>query len=146
MLTKTEKDRIAFVLQLVTPIRQGNQKYKSLVLETHALEETKKFNLPEKELMEKYGIAGTEMTKPMSHIFGKVLKDIGNVKIVVPKAFKSSTDAPCVRCSIKANDGYLYPAAKCFIFITKPTLIINIEDISSIEFLRYDNSKNAGMA
>lgn len=144
MLNKTEKDRVAFVLQLHTPIRQGNQKYKCLVLETHNLEETKMFNLPVEILEEKYNINSQELQKPMSHIFGKVLKDVGGVKIVVPKAFQSSTNAPCVRCSIKANDGYLYPAAKCLIFITKPTLIINIDDIESIEFLRYDNTKNAG--
>lgn len=144
MLKKTEKDRIAFVLPLITPIRQGNQKYKCLVLETHELEETKKFTMPEDQLQEKFGIDSTEISKPMAHIFGKVLKDIGHIKVVIPKVFKSSSDAPCVRCSIKANDGYLYPAAKCFIFITKPTIIINYDDIQSIEFLRYDNTKNAG--
>jgi structure-specific recognition protein 1 len=144
MLMKTEKDRVAFVLQLASAIRQGNQKYKSLVLETHGLEETIEYNLPVEVLTEQYGITEPSTTNTLSNIFGKVLKSIAGVKVLIPK-FSSSTESRCIRCSIKANDGYLFPAAKCFIFITKPTIIINFDDIESIEFLRYDNTKNAGM-
>ena len=38
-----------------------------------------------------------------------------------------------MRCSIKASDGLIYPLAKCFVFINKPTVIIAYEDIEFIE-------------
>jgi structure-specific recognition protein 1 len=48
-----------------------------------------------------------------------------------------------VRCSIKASDGLLYPLAKSFIFINKPTVIIAYEDIEFIEFKRYEPVANS---
>ena len=55
----------------------------------------------------------------------------------------SARDAFCVRCSIKANDGLLYPLAKSFIFINKPTIIIPFEDVDFIEFKRYEPVANS---
>lgn len=61
----------------------------------------------------------------------------------IPKQFTSARDAYCVRCSIKANEGLLYPLAKAFIFIHKPTVIIKFEDILHVEFKRYEGSSNS---
>lgn len=55
----------------------------------------------------------------------------------VPKNFKSDKDAQAVKCSLKANEGLLYPLEKSFIFIHKPTLIIHFADIETLEFQRY---------
>jgi structure-specific recognition protein 1 len=45
-----------------------------------------------------------------------------------------------VRCSLKANEGTLYPLAKSFVFINKPTLILKFEDVEHIEFKRYETT------
>lgn len=45
-----------------------------------------------------------------------------------------------MRCSLKANEGTLYPLAKTFVFINKPTLILKFEDVEHIEFKRYETT------
>jgi hypothetical protein len=63
----------------------------------------------------------------------------------MPKQFESAReDQPhCFRCAIKANEGLLFPLAKAFIFIHKPTVIIRFEDIDEIEFERMDVNNNS---
>lgn len=61
----------------------------------------------------------------------------------IPKQFISARDAHCIRCSIKANDGLLYPLAKSFIFINKPCIIITFESIEYVEFKRYEPAANS---
>ncbi len=66
------------------------------------------------------------------------------MQVFIPKQFISAREAHCIRCSIKANDGLLYPLAKSFIFINKPTVIIKFEDIDYAEFKRYEPAANSG--
>ncbi|KAJ1430665.1 hypothetical protein B484DRAFT_328258, partial [Ochromonadaceae sp. CCMP2298] len=126
--------RMAFVIALDVPIRQGQQRYSNLVLETTKVEETMKVNLTTEEIAEKYdGELSPEMYAPMSTHFAKLFKVFSQKRVFVPKQaciyFLSARDAHCVRCSIKANDGVLFPLAKSFIFINKPCVIIKFEDI-----------------
>ena len=44
--------RMAFVIALEKPIRQGNQKYSNLVLETHKVESDMSLNMTEAEIMQ----------------------------------------------------------------------------------------------
>jgi structure-specific recognition protein 1 len=61
----------------------------------------------------------------------------------MPKQFLSAKGSHCIRCSIKANEGLLYPLAKCFIFIHKPTVILKFDDIEIVEFKRYEPVANS---
>jgi structure-specific recognition protein 1 len=63
--------------------------------------------------------------------------------VFVPKQFQSKSQQSCVRCSVKANEGLLYPLAKSLIFINKPTILIRFEDIESVEILRYEALPNS---
>lgn len=145
LLPKADGGRMAFVISLEKPIRQGNQKYQNLVLETHKVEHTMQLNLTEEEIAQTYdGQLSTEMTMPMSSLIAKVFKVLSQKKVFIPKQFQSARDAFCVRCSIKASEGLLYPLAKSFIFIHKPTIIIKFEDIDYVEFKRYEPAANSG--
>jgi Histone chaperone Rttp106-like len=62
----------------------------------------------------------------------------------VPKQFLTTRGSHAIRCSLKANDGLLYPLAKSFIFINKPTIYIKYEDVEFCEFKRYDRASNSG--
>lgn len=42
---------------------------------------------------------------------------------------------------MKANDGYLYPMDRCFIFIHKPPTYIRYSDITVVEFARVSSEK-----
>lgn len=101
-------------------------------------------NLSEED-KKKYGDQLTEqMTMPLSNLFGKLFKNLTDLKVYVPKQFKSARDASCIRCSFKTNDGLLFPLAKSFIFINKPTILIRFEDIESVEFERFEPNANSG--
>ena len=58
----------------------------------------------------------------------------------VSKGFISAREASCVKCSLKANEGFLYPLAKAFVFINKPTMILKFEEVEAIEFKRYETT------
>lgn len=80
---------------------------------------------------------------PMSSLFGKLFKVLTGAKVFVPKQFIAAKGGHSIRCSLKANEGLLYPLAKAFIFIHKPTVIIKFEDIEQIEFERYTPVANS---
>lgn len=144
LLPKVDGGRMAFVISLEKPIRQGNQKYQNLVLETVKVDHTMRLNLTEDEINNTYdGQLSTEMTMPMSSLIAKIFKVLSQKKVFIPKQYQSARDQFSVRCSLKANDGLLYPLAKSFIFINKPTVIIKFEDIDYVEFKRYEVAANS---
>lgn len=52
-------------------------------------------------------------------------------------------DIDAVRCSLKAHDGYLYPLAKCFIFIYNPITLIPYDAIAHVEFARLQGTQSS---
>mmetsp|Transcript_20789 Transcript_20789/g.20146 ORF Transcript_20789/g.20146 Transcript_20789/m.20146 type:complete len:575 (+) Transcript_20789:89-1813(+) len=141
LLPKLEGGREAFVIALEKPIRQGKQIYQHLVLETHKIEHTMNINLSEEEIKSKYdGQLTTEMTMPTSHLIAKIFKILSQTPVFVSKGFVSTRTASAVKCSLKANEGALYPLAKSFVFIHKPTIILKFEDVECIEFKRYETT------
>jgi structure-specific recognition protein 1 len=84
LLPKMDGGRMAFVISLEKPIRQGNQKYQNLVLETHKLEHTLTVNLSEDEIATRYeGQLSPSMTMPMSSLIAKVFKVLSQKKVGV---------------------------------------------------------------
>lgn len=146
VLQKELTSRYAFLLCLTKPIRVGNQKYQNLVLETlddHAVE--LEFKLSQDDLDARYGGIQKVISKPLSQLFGTVFKTVTGTKVFRPDQFRASNGGYCIRCSIKANQGLLYPMSKSFIFIHKPTVIIKFVDIEVVEFERYKPNANSGM-
>ena len=134
-------NRHSLVISLEKPIRQGSNKYQNLVIETHNMETTSALNLTEDECQNKYdGQLSTELTMPLCNIMAKMMKVLSQSPVFVPKTFTSTRGVHGLRCALKANDGILYPLAKSFIYIHKPTIIIKFEDVESIEFLRAESS------
>ena len=134
-------NRHSLVISLEKPIRQGSNKYQNLVIETHNMETTIALNLTEEECQTKYdGQLSTELTMPLCNIMAKMMKVLSQSPVFVPKTFTSTRGVHGLRCALKANDGILYPLAKSFIYIHKPTVILKFEDVESIEFLRAESS------
>lgn len=145
LLQKGLSNKYAFVICLKSPIRVGNQKYQNLVLETNDDRETTiELNIPQEDLATKYTGLEQTMTSKLSSLFGKVFKGITGTKVLIPQKFEAARGGFSIRCAIKANDGLLYPMAKSFIFIHKPTLIIKFDDIAVVEFERYTPNVNSG--
>ena len=70
------------------------------------------------------------------HIMAKLFKAIIGINIVIPGNFRSSKNNPSIKCSLKANEGFLYPLERGLIFIHKPVVYIKLEDINYVECVR----------
>lgn len=146
LLDKPDGMRSSFVICLSTPIRQGNQKYHHLVMETNKMEHTLDINLTEEQIEENETWKGQlqpQMTMATASCVAKTFKVLSQTVVYIPKNFKSFREDFCVRCNYKTAEGLLYPLAKSMIFIHKPTILVKYEDIEYIEFQRYVPTANS---
>jgi structure-specific recognition protein 1 len=60
----------------------------------------------------------------------------GITKIIVPADFRSARGTKAVKCSVRANEGLLYPLKSSLIFIHKPVHYIRHAEIKFVEFSR----------
>ena len=145
LLPKPDDQHILFVVGLEPPIRQGQTRYPFLVLQFPREEEMDvELNLSEEVLRDKYsGQLTKSMSGPTYEVVSSVFKVITDKKITIPGAFKSKSNAHAIKCSIKANDGYMYPLEKAFFFLPKPTVLLRFVDISHVEFARYQDASSS---
>ena len=138
LLPKPDGIHIAMVIGLDTPIRQGNTVYPFVVMQfSKEAQESVTINMPPEEIKEKYGDELSETIEGKSFdVMSKLLKAMVKTMIIIPGNFKSKTEASAIKCSVKANEGHLYPLQKSFIFISKPVIYIKYEEIRYIEFAR----------
>ncbi|CAN0122148.1 unnamed protein product, partial [Phaeothamnion confervicola] len=135
LLEKPDDRYWAFVISLDKPIRQGQQRYQHLVLQTTSEQREVQVHMKEDELRDKYaGALMPLMEGPMNNLIAKIFKALSNRTVYVTGKFRSVAGAKSVACALGANDGQLYPLNKSFIFIHKPTRIIGFDEIESVEF------------
>jgi structure-specific recognition protein 1 len=134
--TRTENNTV-FVISLDPPIKQGQTTYPHLLLHasTNTEVEGLSITLP-KDQERKYpnlvGLAGLEL-----NVVRKAFETfLPGRQTTGPGTFQSHYKTSCIKCSFKANDGYLYPLEKGFFYIHKPPLHIPFNSISQVEFAR----------
>jgi len=138
LLPKSDEVHMAFVIALDRPIRQGQQRYQFLVLQTSKEQSTLNINLDEETLAKEYkNELQPVMTGSLSNLVAKTFKVITGKRVFIPGKFVNSNTQPCVKCALRANEGHLYPLEKQLIFIHKPPVLIRFSDIESVEFQRY---------
>lgn len=87
LLNKPDGGRMSFVIALDKPIRQGNQKYQYLVLETHKADHTLTLNLSDEELQRDYdGQLTKQMKMPLSNLIAKIFKVLSQKSVSNSKA------------------------------------------------------------
>jgi len=138
LLPKPDDVHMAFVIALDKPIRQGQQRYQMLVLQTTKDMDEITLNLDEKTLKEEYGgQLDPVMQGSLCNLIAKVFKVISKKKVFVPGKFENAYGKPCVKCALRASEGHLYPLEKSFVFIHKPPVLIRFDEVDSVEFQRY---------
>jgi structure-specific recognition protein 1 len=68
------------------------------------------------------------MSGKTSTVFAHILRGLSGAKITRAKedVFRGMVGGGCsVRCSYKADDGFLYPLDKAFFYVHKPPMCIN---------------------
>lgn len=129
---------MVFVIALDKPIRQGQQRYQYLVLQSTKEPDEVTVNMEEETLQKEYnGELQPVMRGTLSNLIAKTFKVISNKKVFIPGKFANANQQACVKCAVRANEGFLYPLEKQFVFIHKPTIIIRFNEIESVDFQRY---------
>jgi len=147
LLPKPDGVHLNFVVALNNPIRQGKTVYPFLVFQfkDKAPHKPVTLNLPEDEeerkALFKYDIVEPTMTGEVYDNMAKLFKSLIGIAVVIPsKSFRSSRGATSIKCSVKANEGYIYFLEKCLLFIHKPVVYISLEDVKYVECSRVNDS------
>lgn len=146
LLPKPDGVHMIYLISLKNPLRQGQTAHQYLVMQFKKEREEKlSLNISEQELKEKYKDTLTqEMEGPLYDILSRLLKSMIGISIIMPSGFKSEKGTDAVKCSVRAQDGYLYPLQKSFLFIHKPVAYIRHEEILHLEFSRINEFALAG--
>ena len=142
LLPKTDDAHILLVLALDPPLKQGLTRYPHLIMQFPKEERIEEFELKSLTPADLSGIYGGKLQAKYQDVstfelVSVLFRGLAGQKIVVPGAFKSVISGhPAIKCTIKANEGALYPLEKNFMFIPKPTLLIPHSDIAQCVFSR----------
>ena len=138
LLPKPDDVHMAFVIALDKPIRQGQQRYQHLVLQTSKDPDEVTVNMDEETLKKEYGDDLQQVMRgSLSNLVAKTFKVIAKKKVFIPGKFSNANQQSCVKCALRANEGLLYPLEKQFVFIHKPPVLIRFNEVENVEFQRY---------
>ncbi|KAJ3219676.1 FACT complex subunit [Dinochytrium kinnereticum] len=145
-LPKPDDLHYNFVIQLEPPLRQGQTRYPFLVFQMDRDEEVDAtVKLDEATIEKQYeGRLKKEYDGPIFQVVGEVFKALTNIKVTIPgESFKSAQALSGLKCSLKANEAFLFPLEKSFISLPKPTTLILHSDITLITFGRVNASASS---
>ncbi len=139
MVPKADDMHVLFVLNLDPPIRQGQTRYPFIVFQFDKDEilELDLKNLTEQTIAGKYdGKLQLHYEAPTFEVVSTLFRVLAGQKILVPGSYKGVGGSSCIKCAMKATEGYLYPLERNFLFLPKPTTLIPHAEISNVEFSR----------
>ena len=135
-----------FVIGLNPPVRQGRTAYPYLLVQFDDKEEMEEqFNIDAETCATKYkDLMEPTMRGPAHEVVTRVFKALTERKVLTPgPQFQSKLGGACIRCNLKAQDGYLYVLEKSFFFVKKPLLHLRHTDITEVMFRRVNSSAAA---
>ena len=99
LLPKPDDVHMAFVIALDKPIRQGQQRYQHLVLQTNKDPDEVKVNLDEETLKKEYGDdLQPVMRGSLSNLVAKTFKVIAKKKVFIPNESKKQLSNWLLTC------------------------------------------------
>ncbi|KAL2315010.1 FACT complex subunit pob3 [Schizosaccharomyces pombe] len=145
LLPKPDEQHVVFVIGLEPPLRQGQTRYPFLVTQFVRDEDMEvDLNIEETVLKEKYADKlKASYDQPAFEVVSQIFRGLTGRKVTTPAEFLSHEGHAAVKCSYKANEGQLYCLDKSFLFIPKPTLLMNTSDITRVTLSRVGMSVSA---
>lgn len=127
------------------PLRQGQTKYPFLVFQFVREEEIDvDLNLEDSVLEEKYeNKLQKHYDAPTYEVVSNVFRALTGRKVISTSTYRSHHGAYAMKCSMKANEGFLYPLEKSLLFIPKPPTFIPINEIGVVTFSRVGQSSGS---
>lgn len=142
LLPKSNPPHTLVVISLDPPIRKGQTFYSHLLCQfpSHEEETELELDISDEDLAKKNEKFGGKLQREMRgrffEVFANTLRGLSGAKITRPGSFRNHDDDCAVRCSYKADEGYLYPLEKAFFYIPKPPILVLHDEIESVEFQR----------
>ena len=139
MLERPDGYRMVFVISLFRGVRQGQQRYQHLVMESNTEETVIDVNLTEEECQERFNGEFMPVSRaPLCNLIARAFRFVAKKKVFVSGQFLSSRGHKCIQCAKGANTGFLYVLDRSFVFIHKPTIIMRFQDVQHVELLKGD--------
>jgi len=142
LLPKKMDTLFAFVISLSVPIRQGAQRYAHLVMQLSTKDHLVQVNLSKKQIVERYGEKSLdeEVRGNLHKVVARVFRALVGRKIYTTGKFKNYRGDKAIKCTLKSNEGQLFPLDQSFFFIHKPPTFIPFASIIFVEFARYQST------
>ena len=144
LLPKNDNHNHFFVLQLRSPLIQGNTQYPFLIFQILSDEETSMhLNISENdvEFKKNFDISENNIVEgKLMDIIAKLFNSLINIGVIIPSKNFSFNTGPYIKCSYKVNEGLLYPLEKCLLFVHKPVIYIMHKDMNYVNFARLHES------
>ncbi|OLY83941.1 FACT complex subunit POB3 [Smittium mucronatum] len=144
LVTKPDGLHVILVISLSPPIRQGQTRYPYLVFQFLKDDEKQVvLNLDNEQLQQEYnGSLRKRYDEPLYKIVSELFCKLTNKHLNIPDSYETVHGANGVKCSLKANEGLLYPLDKGLLFVPKPTQFFPYSEISSIVFTSREEYNN----
>ncbi|KAL3141436.1 hypothetical protein ABBQ32_005004 [Trebouxia sp. C0010 RCD-2024] len=142
VLPKSNVPQTLVVISLDPPIRKGQTYYPHILCQFNNDDELNiELDITEEQLEAKnekcHGKLQQSLSGSAVDVFSKTLRGLAATKLTKPSAFRTADGVGyAVRCSYKADDGYLYPLERAFFYVQKPPTLLVHDEIESVEFLR----------
>ncbi|GBF95966.1 FACT complex subunit [Raphidocelis subcapitata] len=146
LLPKPATRHTLVVISLDPPIRKGQTFYNHLLCQFPNEEQTTVQLTMSDEFFKQRQDKGAKLPESRAlsgaaaEVFVKALKSLSGARLTRAGAFRSAGDEAAVRCSYKADDGFLYPLERAFFYVHKPPMLFMHDDIESMEFQRQGGS------
>lgn len=145
MMPKPDDVHMFFVFGLDPAIRQGQTRYPWVIFQFSKDDWTDlDLNISTEDLED--GPANRVKKSYYDHtykIIADLMNDLGELRMEVPGAFKSKNNQKGLKCSLKANEGFLYPMETHLVFIPKPPLVFAWKDINQVSFSRLSTTSSS---
>jgi len=142
LLAKPDGRHHLLMVSVEPPIRKGQTVYDHLIFQfadDQVIELSLRGGITEEDCADKYnGKLKTEYDDSEGLVFSSILRGLADTRLVTSDrcSFNSAQGAKCVRCSVRSDEGLLYPMEKSLVYLHKPTMRIAYDDIRSVEFER----------
>ncbi|ORY90989.1 hypothetical protein BCR43DRAFT_447036 [Syncephalastrum racemosum] len=138
LLLKPDDMHVLFVIGLDPPLRQGQTKYPFLVFQFVRDDEIDvELNIEESTMTEKYeDKLQKHYDAPTYEVVSTIFRGLTGRKVTIPGNYRSHHGAHALKCSMKANEGFLYPLEKSLLFLPKPPTLILHSEIGVVTFSR----------
>ena len=145
LLPKPDDMHQLLCIGLDPPLRQGQTRYPFLVMQFRKEEEVNiELNMTEEDLKKYSGKLQARYEEPIGLVVSKIFRGLTGRKLIQPSHdFSSHHQMAGVKCSIKANEGYLFCLDRAFLFVPKPSTYISFDHVAVVTMSRVGGAVSA---